>query len=169
MLPHPIRVHGELGRDVGFWLPHLAEEELNRPQWDPRTVNANQPWKVATPVTREETDRIFKEDRKRFPHQPIEQVAFTEDLVPGGFKTDGAALTHQRYVGNPQFALYSVGGEALEFTLLSGVIAANRNRPDAAYTITDAADKMPRADCRRMHRQYCYGPDFRTGETVFVL
>ena len=47
----------------------------------------------------------------------------------------------QRFQGRARYALYSRGGEPLELAVSTGLIAWYRDRPAAAYTISDAVGK----------------------------
>jgi hypothetical protein len=62
-------------------------------------------------------------------------------LVPGGFKSEKPAATSQRFQGRARYALYSRDGDPLKLTIRTGVIAWYRDRPAAAYSISDAAGK----------------------------
>jgi len=122
------------------WTPTVAKE-FDRPTWSFRDPSPEKPWKVETPYTHEETQRLFQEDFLKFQPDSIEERAFGSDLVPAGFKPDRPAAANQRFQGGAKYGLYSVRGEPLEVTITTGVIAWYRDRPEAVYTLTGADGK----------------------------
>jgi len=121
------------------WIDQLVKE-FDEPAWSERS-GGDPPWKVDRPVDRGETERLFREDLEFFQPQDIEEVAFTADLVPSGLPSDNSVESHQRFQKGTRYAMYSVQGEALELTIVTGVIAWYRDRPDATYAVTDAEGK----------------------------
>jgi len=115
-----------------------AAQDFDEPTWAFNDRSGQQPWKVDKPYTREETERLFREDVVRFHPKPIDELSFTDELVPAGFATKSPAASFQRYQKGTRYALYSKDGKALELTIITGVIAWYRDRPNATYTITDA-------------------------------
>ncbi|MHB9108913.1 MAG: DUF4838 domain-containing protein [Armatimonadota bacterium] len=114
-------------------------KDVNRPEWtDPK---APKPWEVGDAYTREETETLFREDLARFQPQPVQEVKFSDNLVPSGLTSAKPADSVQKYQGNARYAFYSVKGEPLEYTIATGQIAWYRDRPEARYTITDRAGK----------------------------
>ena len=122
------------------WTPVVAKQ-FDRPSWSFRDPSPEKPWKVESPATREETERLFQEDLAYFQPQPVEEKAFSRELLPGGFGSERPAVMRQQFQGPARYALYSRGGEPLELTVVTGVIAWYRDRPEAAYTISDAVGK----------------------------
>jgi len=118
-----------------------AAKDFDEPTWAFNDRSGQQPWKVDKPYTREETERLFQGDLARFQPEPIDELSFTDELVPAGFVTKSPAASYQRYQKGTRYALYSRDGKPLELTVIAGVIAWYRDRPDAIYTITDARDK----------------------------
>jgi hypothetical protein len=116
-----------------------AAEEFERPEWAHNARGANQPWKVEKPLSREETDQLFREDLERFRPVRFEEKTFSDDLVPGGFTAAKPAESNQRWQRGTRYALYSRDGEPLEATITTGIIAWYRDRPEARYTVTDAS------------------------------
>ena len=121
------------------WTPVLAKE-FDRPTWSFRYSPAK-PWKVESPCTHEETERLFQEDLAYFQPQPVEEKAFSLDLLPGGFKSDKPVVASQRFQGRARYAFYSRSGERLELSIRTGLIAWYRDRPAAAYAFSDATGK----------------------------
>jgi hypothetical protein len=122
------------------WLEPAARE-FDRPAWSVRDPSPNKPWKVETPYTPEETERLFRADHRRFRPQPVEEVAFSDDLVPASFRTPKPAESRQTFLGRRRYALYSREGEPVAMTITTGVIAHYRDRPAARYTVADAASR----------------------------
>ncbi len=122
------------------WTPVVAKE-FDRPSWSFRDPSPEKPWKVESPCTHAETQRLFQDDLAYFQPQPVEEKAFSADMRPGGFKSDKPAVSSQQFQGPARYALYSRSGEPLEVSMRTGVIAWYRDRPDATYTISDAAGK----------------------------
>ncbi|MHB0936070.1 MAG: DUF4838 domain-containing protein [Armatimonadota bacterium] len=125
---------------VRAWGREMAREH-NKPEWlDAKTPK---PWEVETPVTPEETERIFREDLAYFQPQEMLQAAFSERLVPAGLPAEHPAGLSLQLLGGGGacFALYSRQGEPLECTITAGTHGQRRNRPDAAWTLADGAGK----------------------------
>ena len=125
-----------------YLAPKLARE-FNEPSWtsfyaDPKT---RKPWADETPVSREETEKLFKQDIERFPVIEIKEVKFSKNLVPANFVSENPQPTNQRYQGKVAYALYSKEGNPLEFMLTTGIIAHYRNRKPAEYILTDGSGK----------------------------
>ncbi len=118
-----------------------AAEDFDEPTWSFNDRSGQQPWKVDDPYTHEETERLFQEDLARFQPEPVEELPFSEDLIPAGFTSKSPAASFQRYQKGTRYALYSRNGEPIELTIITGVIAWYRDRPNAAYTLTDANGK----------------------------
>lgn len=137
-------IHWEAVRN--YWATQMAKE-FNQPEWGSGN-RGTKPWQSeqAAP-TREETEKLFQGDLVRFQLQPVEEKAFGRDLVPGGFKRGQGACYPTKFDfggSGVRLALYSQNGEALEMTIITGVIAKYRNRADAEYTLTDPAGTVIR-------------------------
>jgi len=123
-------------------LTRQAAQQFNEPSWAFNDPTPNKPWAIETPVTHEETEKLFQADLARFPVQTVQEVAFSSDLVPAGFRTANPAETQQRYQGAVTYALYSVNGEPIECGIVTGTIAWYRDRKKAEYTVTDGSGKI---------------------------
>jgi hypothetical protein len=119
-----------------------AAKDFKEPAWAFNEPTPNKPWDVKMPVTPEETEKLFKEDLERFKPESIEEVNFSQDLVPVAMEGGTPAATSQRYQCGAHYALYSVNGEALECTVVTGTIAWYRDRRDASYKLTDPSGKV---------------------------
>ena len=130
-------------------LVEALAKEVNKSEWT--APNTPKPWEVATPCTHEETETAFQDDLARFQPQQVQEVQFSDDLIPAGLTTPAPTVSTQSYQGAARYAFYSKAGEPLECTITTGMIAAFRDRPAARYTITDHTGKeMPRTGSRRM-------------------
>lgn len=118
-----------------------AAEEFEEPTWAFNDGSGQQPWKIDDPYTHEETERLFQEDLVRFQPESVEELSFSENLIPAGFTSKSPAASFQRYQKGTRYALYSRNGEPIELTIITGVIAWYRDRPNATYTLTDANGK----------------------------
>ena len=121
------------------WISDLSKQ-YGRTGWGSRDPWQGA-WKVETPCSHDETERLFQDDLTYFQPEPIEEKTFSADLVPGGFKSDKPAATNQRFQGGARYAFFSPHGEPLELTITTGIIAWYRDRPEAAYTFSDGAGK----------------------------
>lgn len=117
-----------------------AAKEFDEPTWVPND-KAPKPWAADRAVSRDETDAWFREGLDYFRPTPVEQVRFSADLVPVAFPAAKSVGLNQRFQRPAAYALYSRAGEPLEVTLTPGIIAWYRDRPDARYTLKDAAGK----------------------------
>lgn len=132
-------IHWEAIRQ--YWSRQVAKE-FDEPTWI-ATDASPKPWEDDQPWTRDETERYFQADLKRFQPQPVERKSFSNDLVPGGFtRTRGALPTKFQYQYAARHAMYSREGEPLALTIITGVIANRRNRNDAEYTLTDSKGQI---------------------------
>ena len=102
------------------WTPVVAKE-FDRPRWSFRDPSPEKPWKVETPFAHDETERLLQDDVAYFQPQPVEERAFSRDLLPGGFRSDRPAATSQRFQGSARYAIYSRAGEPLELSIRTGV------------------------------------------------
>lgn len=118
-----------------------AAKEFGEPTWVPGD-RAAKPWVVDRVVTREETDAWFREGLEHFRPNPVEQLKFSADLVPVLFPAAKPVGIKQQFQRPAEYALHSPKGEPLEVTITPGVIAWYRDRPDARYTLKDAAGKV---------------------------
>ena len=115
-------------------VPDMARA-LNQPAWN--EPNTSKPWAVKTFYTHEETEQRFREDLAHFQPQPVQEIHFSDDLIPSGLTTPAPAASAQRLHYAARYALYSRAGEPLELVIAPGQTAWYRNRPDARYTLTD--------------------------------
>lgn len=122
------------------WTSKLAKE-FDEPTWDGRKVSDQTPWKQDQPLTHEETEKLFQADLQRFQPQSITEKSFSTALVPAELHSKKPAESQQRYQSPGRYALYSPDGAALEGSVITGIIAWYRDRPDATLTVTDAAGK----------------------------
>ena len=143
---HWIAIRGWAGEAA----KHFAEPSW---VWNHEAPATTQPWAVDKPYTREETEAEFREGLAYFkPDESIEEKRFSADLVAVDFAAAAAgapgapaapapppAESVQTYQWTLPYALYSVGGEPLEFTLVTGTIAHYRDMAPARWAVTDAA------------------------------
>lgn len=122
------------------WIEQLVKE-FDTPSWSDRGVQEAPPWKIDQPVGPDETEQRFREDLEFFQPQNMQELSFSTDLVPAGLKSDAPIASRQQYQKGTRYALWSTGGEPLEMTIVTGVIAWYRDRPDATYVVTDAGGK----------------------------
>ena len=115
-----------------------AAKKFDEPSWEWGAKGAK-PWVVDTPVTREETAQWFREGLEYFPPTPVEELTFSNDLVPAALTDSKPVGSQQSYQGAATYALYSHKGEPLEVEVTAGVIAHYRNRPAAAWRLSDRA------------------------------
>ncbi len=120
-----------------------AAGEFGEPSWSSRNKEASHPWAVDDPVTAPETEAIFRADLTAFRSEDITEVEFSSDLVPldppGPSATAKPAAPrplHQRFQRPMRYAIYSREGEALSFTIETGIIPAYRNRAYGSWTVT---------------------------------
>jgi hypothetical protein len=118
-----------------------AAKEFSEPTW---VLNDKtpKPWLVDRIVTREETDAWFRDGLDFFRPTPVEEVKFSSDLVPVVFPTAKSVALKQQFQRPAEYALFSLKGEPIEVTIVSGTIAWYRDRPDARYTLKDATGKV---------------------------
>ena len=122
------------------WVGKMATD-FGEPEWA-RGSRAKKPWEIDVPQSPAETAQNFIEDLAYFQPQPLEEITFSEDLVPLGQKTDSPAESWQRYQRSMRYALYSPQGGPLEFAITTGIIVGYRNRPDLRYKLTDSSGKQ---------------------------
>ena len=118
-----------------------AAEDFDEPTWSSYDRSGQQPWRVDDPYTHDETERLFQEDLARFQPEPVEESSFTKHLIPGGFTSKSPPASFQRYQKGTRYALYSRDGEPIELTIITGVIAWYRDRPNATYSVSNADGK----------------------------
>ena len=118
-----------------------AAKDFDEPTWVPND-RTPKPWMVATAVAPAETDEWFRAGLDYFRPTPVEQVTFSSELVPVAFPAVKPAGIKQQFQRPAEYALHSPTGEPLEVTITPGVIAGYRDRPDARYTLKDAAGKV---------------------------
>ncbi len=123
-----------------WWTPRAAKE-FDEPAWSFRDPTPDKAWRVAAPPTHEETEKAFREGLAYFQPEHVVQKSFSTDLVPVQFDTGPHIASVQQFQQGQRYALYSLHGEPLRLTLAAGLIAIYRGKPDARYTLTDAAGK----------------------------
>jgi hypothetical protein len=115
-----------------------AAREFEEPSWDPG--GTNQPWAIDRPYSREETEAEFREGLAYFELDPVEEKAFSEDLVPADFAAaEPPAESVQSYQWTLPYYLYRVSGEPLELSVTAGTIPHYRDLAPAKWTVSDAA------------------------------
>jgi gluconolactonase len=119
-----------------------AAQQFDEPTWAFDHKGSPQPWKVEKLVSHDETEQTFRKDLAYFRPEPVEEVTFSPDLVPAGLQTKSPAISKQRFQRGARYALFSIGGEPLRFSITTGIIAWYRDRADAVWAITDAAGKQ---------------------------
>ncbi len=97
--------------------------------------------KTDRPLDGDGTKPLFRADLEFFQPQDINERTFTADLIPANLKSGVPADSRQQYQKGTRYAMYSAQGEPLELTVVTGVIAWYRDRPDATYVVTDASGK----------------------------
>ena len=117
------------------WL-RKAAEEFERPGWlkDP-------PWKDAAPPTPEETEQQFRDDMERFRPVEIHRRTFSDDLVASGLACEQPTALKQKFQRPGRYACLSRDGAPVRVTVTTGEIAWYRDRPPAAWRVTDAGGK----------------------------
>ncbi|HSI36376.1 MAG TPA: DUF4838 domain-containing protein [Tepidisphaeraceae bacterium] len=126
------------------YVPKVAKD-FDEPTWDPKDKTRPKAWQDATPVTREQTEADFRAGLADFVPQPVEERAFSADLIPAKFPVDPKlkpAVSTQAYQGAARYAFYATDDNlTIPIDVTVGTIAWYRNRPDARYTLTDSAGK----------------------------
>lgn len=115
-------------------------KRFDEPGWV-LNAKAPKPWLIDEPVTRDETDRWFREGLDYFPPTPTTELTFSNDLVPAGFTSPKPIVSLQSYQRPMTYALHSRTGEPLEVQFTTGVIAWYRDRAAARWFLRDSADK----------------------------
>jgi len=122
----------------GAWAEEAAKA-FGEPTWAPTDPTPNKPWMVDRPYTREETEAEFREGLEFFKPDPVEEKQFTKELIPVAFAAAPPVESVQAYQWALRYALYSVGGEPLELSVVPGTIVHYRDMAPAKWTITDAS------------------------------
>lgn len=151
---HSYMNHWEAMRQ--FWTPRAAKK-FNEPSWsfkykpklnkekksNKKLPNTN-PWRIDKPYSRQEIDSFFKEGLEAFEIKEFQEIAFSKNLVPVQFiplKDGKPSKDMCMWQGGRRFALYSIAGEPLVVTVLTGLIKWYRDRADASFTVVDAQGK----------------------------
>jgi hypothetical protein len=132
---------------LGLWTAEAAKE-FAEPSWASADPTPNEPWAVERPYTREEIEMEFQEGLAFFQPDPVEEREFSRNLVPVSFSPSptGAIESVQSYQNALPYALYSVSGEPLEVSVITGTIAHYRDMAPAKWSVTDAAGKRLAGD-----------------------
>jgi hypothetical protein len=123
----------------------VVSEEAKEPSWHPLDAKSAKPWEVETPVTSEETQKWFREGLEYFKTIPVTEKKYSDDYVPVRNPDSGSVKAEQSvqvYQGAGRYAMYSVGGEALEMDVVVGIYPQYRDKPDARYVVTDAKGQV---------------------------
>jgi hypothetical protein len=126
-----------------------AAKEFGEPTWVPND-RTPKPWAVDRAATRAETDAWFREGLDYFRPTPVEEVKFSADLAPVAFPAAKSVALKQQFQRPAEYALHSPAGGPLDVTITPGVIAWYRDRPDARYTLKDAAGKVVAAGALKL-------------------
>lgn len=118
-----------------------AAKRFDEPSWA-SSARGRKPWMVDASVTREETEKWFREGLDYFQPTPVMEVSFPGELVPTRFTSAKPAVSLQSYQNAAIYALHSRKGEPLEVEFTTGVIAHYRDRADARWWLRDGAGKV---------------------------
>jgi hypothetical protein len=121
-----------------MWTPEAAKA-FDEPAWSFNEPTVPKAWQKDAPCTRAETEACFRDDLRRFELQDVMEVRFSTDLVPAGLRSGAPAASSQSYQNPGKYALYSLQGEPLEFSLSAGLIAWYRHRAEAEYRVEDSS------------------------------
>lgn len=114
-------------------------KKFDEPTWK-QNDKPEKPWIVETRITRGETEKQFNEGRDFFKPTPVQERSFSyNDLMPVHFADAKSAVLNQAYQGPERYAVASEKGEAIEIEITVGIIAWYRDRPDATWSLNDAA------------------------------
>ncbi|HYE19641.1 MAG TPA: DUF4838 domain-containing protein [Tepidisphaeraceae bacterium] len=126
------------------YVPKITKD-FDEPTWDPKDKTRPKAWQDAAPVTREETEADFRAGLADFVPQPVDERAFSSDVVPAKLPVADSkfkpAASTQAYQGAARYALYATDSLTIPIDVTVGTIAWYRNRPDARYALTDSAGK----------------------------
>jgi hypothetical protein len=114
-----------------------AAKAFDEPTWSSLDPSTNKPWMVKTPLTREETEKQFREGLAYFQPQEVTERSFSQDLVPVRFANTPSTMTEQSFQGPANYALYSVAGEPLRVEIQAGLLEIFRAKTDLRYSLTD--------------------------------
>ena len=117
-----------------------AAAEFDEPEWSAKLRRESYEWADKTPVTNEETERVFQSDLKYFQPQPLLERRFTGVLVHPGFENPDSKRIRtrsmkMRFQRGRKFALASRQGERIGLRVQTGIIKGYRNRPDVKWSI----------------------------------
>jgi len=127
---------------------HRASVEFKEPSWSPYEKKSEKAWAVEKPYTPEETEAAFRDGLAFFKPDPVDAKNFSGDLIPVDFGAAAAKPVEsvQSYQWTLPYALYSVAGEPLELSVVSGTIAHYRDMAPAKWTVADADGKRLAGD-----------------------
>jgi hypothetical protein len=113
-------------------------KEFDEPSWGFNNPAPDKPWHDQTPLTHDETERKFQQGLEYFQPDPVAEIKFdTNDLVPVEVPGDAVATSFSYQFGQ-RFALSSLHGEALDFSVATGLISVYRDKPPATYVLKDS-------------------------------
>ncbi len=118
-----------------------AAKKFGEPTWKPLD-RSTKPWMVETPVTREETERWFRDGLAYFQPTPVTELQFSNDLVPVAFTNAKPVVSLQSYQRPMNYAFHSRAGEPIEAEFTTGVIAWYRDRAAARWSLRDGASNV---------------------------
>ena len=132
----------------------LAASLYKEPTWIFKNP-APKPWIVDTPVTKQKTEKWFREGLEYFQPTPVTDLKFSDDLVPVQFADSKPVTRLQSYVGPAYYALHSRTGEPIELEMTPAFFPGYRDRLPARWWLRDRATNivaegsMPRDGERR--------------------
>ena len=118
-----------------------AADEFDEPSWSFR-FKGEQPWKVETPVTAEETERAFQADLERFQPEDVTERNFSTTLKwprlrnEYGKQVRSQPLLHS-YQRAKRYAVASPAGEPIRLRVTTGIIKHYRDRADNRWVVTN--------------------------------
>ncbi len=123
-----------------------ARDELKDPAFN-WMDKAPKPWFSKPPITREESEKDFRDDLAAFTKEVVDDRRFSMDLVPVRFGDEGPTpnVTFDFISQPPRYAVYSLKGEDVTISARYG---NNPGSPDTRYRLTDSAGALVCAGTR---------------------
>jgi hypothetical protein len=118
---------------------YMTHWEAMRQNWANQFVKDGvAPWANEKQYTHDEIESAFQDGRKYFQPQEVNELHFSDDLVPVSFPDDtrGMILNQFWQGSEPRYALYSLNGKPVKVTLVPGSIPWYRNRAPAQYQLS---------------------------------